>query len=170
MKAFAQAIKKISLENQITPDKILWGRIDKEICFLDTVNKDIYSLANGLIKKCQYDENNAQNIISQTFGDPNVIAKEMFKRIFPDERTVIVKQHIKLNETEFIKDLKTMLSENYPGMEQEIDNYVNNNGKNIYRLVNSKIIAKKNKLPNGGKGKSQNSSCFINMPQRSNSI
>lgn len=165
MKAFAQAIKKISLENGVSPSHIMWGRVGEEICFLDAVNGDLFSLASGILKKCQYDNVAAGEIMGQTFGSPNVVAKELFAQKFPTKRDLVIKQQSKIPDSIFYKDLKEMLSQKYPGMEQEIDAYISQYGKQVYRSFGSMVMTEQRTIP-GGKGKSQNSTCFINMPPR----
>jgi len=176
MKTIAQAIKKISLEKSIIPSQILYKKNkDNTYTLLDTVNKDIYSLHAGMLSRSEFNQGLLEETVNQgIFGDLHDLVKRIYQSKFVRPVDLFKKRNEKMDVQDFAGDVKEFLNMEYPNMQNEVDIFVNQNGKELYRIFRSELISNKKKFESdigkskgNGKGKSQDSKgIFINMPSR----
>ena len=176
MKKLAQAIRKISLAQGISPNSVLYKEDENGYTLVDTVNKEIYALQDDLLAKAQFDMGTFTEVVDgNLFGDVGQIIEEMFKSKFPKMLDLFNRKADKMDIGEFQEELKQLLKNKHSGMEAEIESFVDQNGRELFRKFRIKLIKDKKKLEEsvgrgtgkGGKGKSKDSKgIYLNMPNR----
>lgn len=179
MKTLAQAVKKISLDKSLSPDQILFNKKSHNTyMILDTANRDTYILHAGMLAHCQFD----QDVLTETFdqgifGDVSKLIDEIYETKFGGRKLLDLFKSVndKMDVNGFKNELKNLLSQKYPSMTNEIQVFVENNGKELFRKFRVKFVNDKGKLEGdlgqgkgkGGKGKSKDSKgIFLSMPPR----
>lgn len=174
MKTLTKAIKKISISQSVPVNKIFYRQnADHTYTLLDTAHKRIYRLCNNELSAMPFDEEVFSSTFDQgLFGDVDQLIEDLYEEKFGGRKLVNIFRSVndKIDVDDFKNELSSMLSAKYPNMAGEIEVFVDNNGRDLFRKFKVKFIQDKGKLESdlgNGKGKSKDSKgIFMNMPAR----